>query len=616
MKTILTIMRKTELKFKGFFFCYLIISIIVAAAMLFANINEGYLAESVLENNSTAVRHFLLLMTVLIAIRLIFAAMQTFFRRRLFEQAGYRLRNHFIDHFLRAPFSKVEETGSGEILSVYSNDIENSTFLIVSNIAFAIEGVAVFATSLTFLIIAGTMNVGVLILVFAVMMALVILITQPMNRLQKKSSEERGKYNEIVNDSLQNLSVVAAYSLEEVIEERYMASYRRFMKVIKKMSFASISMIFVTFLAMFGPFALVNVMLAFNVIDGYMTIPTYIAYNATLMMVVMGLSTTANAVGQIVSNSANAKRVIENTNTEPEEISNANGLTVDTSEVLDIRFDNVVFAYNKPNADEEEKPGKTKRKKRGIQIGIGSPPPTREAEDNNEDEVEKTPTFALDNVSFEIKAGSKVAIVGGSGSGKSTVLKMLLGLYEPNSGLVEVGGNDFTKISKQSIRELSAYVPQDSFLFPESISENITLEQEVTDFQRLEKACNDAGILNFINSLPERFNSVLAESSENISGGERQRIALARALYKDAPIILFDEATSALDPATEAEIIDSLTHAATDKTVVMVTHRTKPIAMCDMIIVMEEGKIVGIGTHEELVKTSEAYRKLEVNGNV
>lgn len=616
MKTILTIMRKTGLKFKGFMFFYLLLSVIVATAMLFTNIFEGYLAETALYSDMTAMRNFLLLITGIIAIRAVLAGMQTFFRRRHVAKAEYALRNHFIDHFLRAPFSKVEATGSGEVLSVYSNDIENSALLIVSNIAFVIEGLAIFAVSLIFLITASTINIGVLVLVFAGMMGLVILSMQPMQRFQKKASEERARYNEVVNDSLQNLSVVAAYSLEEVIEDRYMTAYSQYMKIVKKVSVASISMIFVTLLAMLGPLAVINVMMAFRVIDGYMTIPGFIAYNATLMMTVMGLSMTANNVGNIVSNIANAKRVIENTDSEPEE-NNDGFSTVDTRVPLDIRFDNVTFTYQNNDSEEvTEQPTKTKKKRR-FQISFsGSPPAKEPVEETEEEVVETMPTLALDHVSFEIKAGSKVAFIGGSGSGKSTVLKLLLGLYEPTDGRVEIADQDITKLSKQNIRELSAYVPQDSFLFPESIGENITIEQSVENIKKLEKACEQAGILDFVNSLPERFDSVLAESSENISGGQRQRIAMARALYKDAQVILFDEATSALDPATESAIIDSLTKAAADKTVIMVTHRTKPIAMCDTIIVMDAGKIVSIGTHEELVKTCEVYRKLEVAENV
>ena len=622
MKTILTIMHKTGMKFKGFMFFYLIISIIVAAAMLFANIFEGYLAETALESDMTAMRNYLLLITVAIGIRAIFSGMQTFFRRRYRAKAEYNLRNYFIDHFLRVPFNKVEATGSGEVLSVYSNDIENTAGLVVSEIAFVIEGVAISVVSLFFLITGSTLFGGegglsilTLILIFAGMIGSVILIMQPMQRFQKQASEERARYNEIVNDSLQNLSVVAAYSLEDVVEERYMTAYLKYMKIIKKVSFASISMVFVTLMAMLGPLAVVNVMMAFRVIDGHMSIPGFITYNAMLMMTVMGLSMMANHVGNMVSSMANAKRVIENTDSKPEE-NNAGNTTVDTRVPLDIRFDNVTFTYQNNDTETVEKPTKEK-KKRGIKISFGSPPPQADSSiEETEEIVEPTPTLALENVSFEIKAGSKVAFVGGSGSGKSTVLKLLLGLYEPTDGKVEVAGNNITNMSKQNIRELSAYVPQDSFLFPESIGENITLSQSVENEKRLEKACEQAGVLDFINSLPDGFNSVLAESSENISGGQRQRIAMARALYKDAPVILFDEATSALDPATESAIIDSLTKAAADKTVIMVTHRTKPIAMCDTIIVMDAGKVVGIGTHEELTKTCPAYQKLEVAQNV
>ena len=591
MKTILTIMKKTGLKFKGFMFFYLLISVIVAVAMLYTNIFEGYLAETALESDMAAMRQFLLLITGTIAIRAVFAGLQTLFRRRHLAKAEYNLRTYFIDHFLRAPFSKVESTGSGEVLSVYANDIENTVRLVVSEIAFVIEGITIFAVSLLFLTTGSTLfggegglSIVTLILIFAGMIGAVILIMQPMQYLQKKASKERAKYNEIVNDSLQNLSVVATYSLEDVIEDRYMTAYLTYMKIIKKLSFASISMVFVTLMAMLGPLAVVNVMMAFRVIDGYMTIPGFITYNSMLMMTVMGLSTVSNHVGSMVTAIANAKRVIENTDSEPEENTTGNTI-VDTRSPLDIRFDHVTFTYQNNDAKTEEA-------------------------------GEAAPIFALENVSFDIKAGSKVAFVGGSGSGKSTVLKLLLGLYAPTDGRVEIAGQDVTGLSKQNIRELSAYVPQDSFLFPESIGENITLDQSVEDKKRLEKACEQAGVLDFINSLPEGFDSVLAESSENISGGQRQRIAMARALYKDAPVILFDEATSALDPATESSIIDSLTKAAADKTVIMVTHRTKPIAMCDTIIVMDAGKVVGIGTHEELMKSCAEYRNLEVSAHV
>jgi ABC-type bacteriocin/lantibiotic exporter with double-glycine peptidase domain len=217
--------------------------------------------------------------------------------------------------------------------------------------------------------------------------------------------------------------------------------------------------------------------------------------------------------------------------------------------------------------------------------------------------------LALDSVSFNITPGSRIAFVGGSGSGKSTVLKLLLGLYEPDQGKITISRTDASSLAKNSLRDVFAYVPQDSFLFPESIGKNIAGAREV-DMARLEKAAANAGILDFIKSLPDGFDGVLSEAADNISGGQRQRIALARAFYKDAPVILFDEATAALDPATEAKILESLEGAASDKTIIMVAHRTKAIAACDLIVVMDGGKISAIGGHEELLKTNDISRNL------
>ena len=218
---------------------------------------------------------------------------------------------------------------------------------------------------------------------------------------------------------------------------------------------------------------------------------------------------------------------------------------------------------------------------------------------------------AVSDINLEITKGSKVAFVGGSGSGKSTLLKLMLGLYTPTSGQLEVFGTEEIPINA------FAYVPQDSFLFPESIGDNI-VGSGTPDQAKLETACRDAGIWDFINTLPDKFEGVLSEAAENVSGGQKQRIALARAFYQDAPIILFDEATSALDPITEADVLKSfdimLSHEP-DKSVIMVAHRPTAIAFCDTIVVMENGKIVGKGTHDELMASCPEYVRLEVASN-
>ena len=420
MGTVFTIMKKTELRFRGFFAFYLIASIIVAVAMVLTNLFEGGMAEAALLGDLSVLVHFLFLITGLVVIRAIFSGLSVLFLGRLSAKADYNLRTHFIDHFLRAPFGKVEATGSGEILSVYSNDISSAAVLVTQNIANIIEGFAMFVVSGAFLLMTSPFYTGILIVAFVVMMLLVVLIIQPMNYFQKKASEETAKFNAVVNDSLQNLSVVAAYSLDEVVEERYMSAYGKYMAIIKKVALAAIGMVAITFLALFGPMAIINVIMAFSVIDGTMSIPEFIAYMGTIMMVVGGLSNVANSVGATASTIARAKRVIENTDSAPEEMKD--GETLDTTAPMDITFENVSFTYGIVESEEpvEDENEAAKKKKSGIKISFGAPP-ANEVIDEKEIDTEESSAeikFALENVSFNIKAGSKVAFVGGSGSGK------------------------------------------------------------------------------------------------------------------------------------------------------------------------------------------------------
>ena len=160
---------------------------------------------------------------------------------------------------------------------------------------------------------------------------------------------------------------------------------------------------------------------------------------------------------------------------------------------------------------------------------------------------------------------------------------------------MRVFGVDVRQAKRKELRDLIAYVPQDSFLFPGTIRENLTCVREADrqDEAALLQACRDAGILGFLESLPGGLDTVLAEGADNFSGGQRQRLAVARALYKDAPILLFDEATSGLDPATEQALLEALYTAAHGRTVIAVAHRQAAIAACDRVLVMENGRICG-----------------------
>jgi len=208
----------------------------------------------------------------------------------------------------------------------------------------------------------------------------------------------------------------------------------------------------------------------------------------------------------------------------------------------------------------------------------------------------------LDNVSFTLKSGEHLAIVGGSGGGKSTLVKLMEGFYEPEGGEILYYGKSGRELSKTDIRRLFAYVPQECTLFDGTIGENIALGRPGAAREEIENAAGLADIHNFIQSLPKAYNTPVGERGGWLSGGQKQRIAIARAILKGAPILLLDEATSALDSDTEREVQRCLDSISNRMTTVTVAHRLSTIQNADRILVMEAGQIVEEGSFDELLQ--------------
>jgi len=508
------------------------------------------MGQAAFELDTSAILRFLILLTTVIGVRAVLAALNTLFLERHEGKSGYSFRVNFADFFLHRPFAGIEIKNSGKNLSVFTNDIPIAANYVSNKMLWMIYNFILLAAILIYMFYYHWLFTLIFVISLPVFASVQMLISVPIQKVTRKSTEARDGFNAVVNDSLQNTATVISYNLEDEMEKRYINAYKLFhsaaMHRVRLYSTLLLAAMIITSLPLIFLFIASGIAVA----NGTMIISEFIVYTSIGIVAASVLMSLAEIFDGLSIGKVGTSRLMEVMTGTAEDIGATQKITVNGE--ITASFENVTFAYSEDTPD------------------------------------------VLHDVSFEIPQGAKVAIVGGSGSGKSTVLKLLLGLYEQKNGKISVLGNDTAKIGKYALRDSIAYVPQDSFLFPVSICENITGKSVITQQERdyLEKVCRDAGIIDFISSLPDGFDSILSESSENISGGQRQRIAMARAFYKDAPVILFDEATSALDPITEGEILKSLKDATKDKTLIMVAHRASARAFCDTVITMEGGRIV------------------------
>jgi ATP-binding cassette subfamily B protein len=217
---------------------------------------------------------------------------------------------------------------------------------------------------------------------------------------------------------------------------------------------------------------------------------------------------------------------------------------------------------------------------------------------------------ALHELTFDVPAGTRVAIVGHSGSGKSTALALLLRLYDPDSGRILIDGHDIRDVTLESLRRNIGVVFQHATLFQRSIADNLRIGKPDATDEELERAARLAQAHDFIAALPEGYATLLGERGARLSGGERQRLAIARAILKDPPILLMDEATSALDARTEARLQEALEAVMRGRTVFIIAHRLSTIRKVDRVLVLDRGRLVEQGTYEELVAKGGAFAAL------
>lgn len=477
-------------------------------------------------------------------------------------------------------FSKVEsfsmkeinEFSTASLITRSTNDITQIQMVIVIGLQILIKAPIMAVWAIKKIYNKGfewTMATAVTVLILIVFVAILMVMVMPKFRMMQTLTDN---INRILRENLTGLAVIRAYNSEDYREGKFDEANidltrtqlftSRAMSTLFPMINFSMSML--TLVIYFIGAGLIN---AAEMMDKYVLFSDMVVFSSYAMQVIMSFMMMSMIFIMVPRAEISAKRINEVLDTELS-IKDGNLDSSNEDYEYEIEFDDVSFKYT----DSEQ--------------------------------------YILQNIDFKVKKGEKVAIIGSTGSGKSTILNLLLRFYDATEGVVKIQGVDIRKYKLKFLYEKIAAVLQKSFLFKGDIKSNISFGDENTDTKMVEEAADTSQSMEFIDKFEDKFDHEIAQLGKNVSGGQKQRLSIARAIYRKPDIFLFDDSFSALDFKTDSNLRHQLKENNPDSTTIVVAQRVGSIMDSDQIIVLENGQIAGIGKHKDLLKNCEVYKEI------
>jgi ATP-binding cassette subfamily B protein len=485
------------------------------------------------------------------------------------ERVTADLRRAVFDHLLALPPGFFETTRTGEVISRLTNDATMLETVIGSSVSMAVRNLLLLAGGLAMLALTSPKLTLLVLAGVPLVVAPIVLFGRRVRRLARATQDRVGDVGAYVDEALHEIRTVQAYGHEPIdrrdfavrVEEAFATAKRR----VRQRALLVATVILLTF----GAVGVILWIGGHDVLAGRITAGDLSAFVFYAVIVASAVGTISEVMGDIQRAAGATERLFELLAVEPAIRAPRNPAALPATPLGTIDFDAVSFAY-----------------------------PSRL----------DTPT--LDGVTFAIAAGERVALVGPSGAGKTTVFQLLLRYYDPQAGTIRIDGVDVARADPRAVRERLALVPQDPVIFAASVTDNVRYGRPEASDAEVRAACEAAHAAEFVERLPQRYASFLGERGVRLSGGQRQRLAIARAILADRPILLLDEATSALDAESERMVQRALERLMARRTVLMIAHRLATVRHADRILVVDRGRVVAAGPHDALVVSNPLYARL------